>query len=73
MNISDAVALLEPIPEANILRGQIGNIVDALDTGFFEVKFRVGEDYTTLAVPEKSLIPFTIHPVQRAKPHEHHK
>jgi hypothetical protein len=56
MKILDVVALLEPIPKQHLLRGQIGTVVEALDPGYVEVEFLVGDDYITSAVAEGRLM-----------------
>ena len=48
MKLLDVVALLEPIPEQHLLRGQVGTVVEELDPGYVEVEFLVGDDYITL-------------------------
>ncbi|WP_241799120.1 DUF4926 domain-containing protein [Acidithiobacillus caldus] len=56
MKLLDVVALLEPIPEQNLLRGQIGTVMEELDPGYVEVEFLVDDDYITLAVAEDRLM-----------------
>jgi hypothetical protein len=57
MKLLDVVALLEPIPEQHLLRGQIGTVVEGLDPGYVEVEFLLDDDYITLAVAEDRLMP----------------
>ena len=65
MKLLDVVALLEPIPEQHLLRGQVGTVVEELlDPGYVEVEFLVGDDYITLAVAEDHLIPLHYAPNQ---------
>ncbi|MEY2342563.1 DUF4926 domain-containing protein [Acidithiobacillus sp. IBUN Pt1247-S3] len=57
MKLLDPVVLLEPSPKEQLLKGQLGTIVEILDPGFFEVEFLVGEEYITVALAESSLMP----------------
>lgn len=57
MKLLDVVALLEPIAEQHLLRGQVGTVVEKLDPGYVEVEFLVGDDYITRAVAEDRLMP----------------
>ena len=46
------IALLEDVPAENLWRGQVGTIVDALNSGDFLVEFadENGEEYAMLAL-----------------------
>ena len=52
------VALLEDVPTRNLVRGQVGTIVERLAPGVFEVEFsdNNGRTYTTLAAPADKLL-----------------
>jgi len=52
------VALTEDPPEAGLLSGQVGTVVEKLAAGVFEVEFcdDHGRTYAELAVPEKALM-----------------
>ena len=39
MKLLDVVALLEDLPELNLVRGQVGTIVEEYDRDVFEVEF----------------------------------
>ena len=59
MKLLDVVALTENIPEKHLKRGQVGTIVEELDTGVYEVEFSDldGKPYAMCAVAAKNLIP----------------
>jgi hypothetical protein len=48
----DLIALLEDIPSQNVVRGQVGTVVEALSPGVFEVEFSDdgGRTYAALAL-----------------------
>ena len=52
------VALLEDVPTRNLVRGQVGTIVERLAPGVFEVEFsdNDGRTYATLAAPADKLL-----------------
>lgn len=56
--ILDVAALLEPHPERNLSRGQVGTIVEDLGGGVFEVEFsdNNGETIATIPVNEKDIL-----------------
>ena len=56
MKLLDVVALLEPIPEQHLLRGQIGAVLEKLNPGYVEVEFLMDDDYITLAVAENRIM-----------------
>lgn len=45
-HLLDAVALTEDLPEENLLRGQVGTIVDFLAPDVYEVEFSDTEGHT---------------------------
>ena len=52
------VALLEDIPDRNLLRGQVGTVVETLAPGVFEVEFSncTGQSYATVALSAGQLV-----------------
>ena len=48
MNLLNVVALTEDIPQKNLLRGQMGTVVESFSLGVYEVEFS-GDDGRTLA------------------------
>lgn len=56
--ITDVVALLEPYPEKNLSRGQVGTIVEDLGGGVFEIEIsdNNGETIAMLPVNEKDIL-----------------
>ena len=54
----DTVALLRDIPEAQLVQGQVGTVVETLGASAYEVEF-CGEDgraYATLGIEAKDLM-----------------
>lgn len=60
-NILDVVALLHDLPERNMVKGQVGTIVEKLDDNVFEVEFcnNSGETIAIEPIPAKEL--FLLH------------
>lgn len=54
----DVVALTEDLPHHDLLRGQVGTVVEPLDDGVFEVEFsdREGRTYASLALRADQLM-----------------
>jgi len=54
----DVVALTADLPEKDLLRGQVGTIVEILTPGVFEVEFvnTDGETYAMTAIREEQLL-----------------
>ena len=52
------VALLEDLPERNLLRGQVGTVVEDLAPGVYEVEFSddSGRTYASLALRVQQLL-----------------
>jgi hypothetical protein len=52
IELLSVVALLEDIPDKELVRGQVGTVVEALAPGVFEVEFSddSGQTYATRAV-----------------------
>ncbi|MEX2577701.1 MAG: DUF4926 domain-containing protein [Verrucomicrobiales bacterium] len=64
-NLLDVVALTEDLPEAGLIAGQVGTVVEKLADGVFEVEFcdDQGRTYTELAVPAGQLMRLHYAPV----------
>ncbi len=43
MKLLDVVALLQDLPELDLIRGQVGTIVEVYEPGVFEVEFCDGD------------------------------
>ncbi|MCW3125670.1 MAG: hypothetical protein JWO03_1328 [Bacteroidetes bacterium] len=58
LKILDVVALLRDIPEQNLVKGQVGTIVEIWDAGVFEVEFSNtnGETLALAQINEKDLL-----------------
>lgn len=61
MKLLDTVTLLEDRPTKNLIRGQVGTIVEVLAEGVFEVEFsdENGRTQALLALPATALAPHT--------------
>ena len=61
LNISllDVVALTEPLPQKNLVAGQVGTIVELLGRDTFEVEFSDddGKTYEQLALKRNQILP----------------
>ena len=68
VNLLDLVALTEDLPEHDLLRGQVGTVVEFLTSGVYEVEFSddAGRAYATAAVRENQLILLRMRPVKAA-------
>ncbi len=64
----DVVALTVDLPERNLLRGQVGTVVEDLAAGVFEVEFcdEEGRTYASLALPESQLLVLHYRPAEVA-------
>ena len=64
-SLLDAVAVTIDLPEHGLVVGQVGTIVEVLDTDVFEVEFSddSGKTYATVALPADSLIVLHYEPV----------
>ena len=58
IELLSVVALLEDIPDKDLLRGQVGTVVEALAPGVFEVEFSDdnGQTYATRALRADQLM-----------------
>src|SRR5690606_17945878 len=63
----DVVALLRDLPEAGLVRGQVGTVVELLD-GAYEVEFsdEQGKTYAMLAIKPEQLLVLHHRPQQAA-------
>jgi len=51
IQLLDVVALTIDLPERGLIRGQVGTVVEVLDSGVFEVEFSDDEGRTYAALP----------------------
>ena len=58
LKLLDTVALLKEIPDAKLVKGQVGTIVEELDEGAYEVEFtnKRGETIASLALTNEKLM-----------------
>lgn len=58
MNLHDTVTLIEDVPEYNLIRGQVGTIVEQWETDVYEVEFADtnGVAYAMVALHEAQLM-----------------
>jgi hypothetical protein len=58
IRVLDVVALTEDIPDRDLLRGQVGTVVESLGPGVFEVEFvdNDGRTYATLPLKSSQLL-----------------
>jgi hypothetical protein len=65
IELLDVVALTEDLPEARLVRGQVGTVVEELAPGVIEVEFcdNAGKSYATAAIREDRLIVLHYAPV----------
>ncbi len=58
INLLDTVALLEDLPQRNLIRGEVGTIVELLAPDVYEVEFcdDEGQTYAELALRGEQLI-----------------
>jgi hypothetical protein len=61
----DVVAISSDLPEAGLLKGQVGTIVEILSDGIFEVEFSndEGKTYSLLPLKNSQLIQLHFNPV----------
>lgn len=64
----DVVALTQDVPDRNLVRGQVGTIVEFLASGVFEVEFcdNDGRTYAMLALKASQLMLLHHEPVEAA-------
>jgi hypothetical protein len=68
IELLSVVALLEDLPEAGLLRGQVGTVVEVLAPGVFEVEFNddQGRTYATAAVRAEQMMRLRHEPSHQA-------
>ena len=66
IELLDVVALTEDRPEAGLVRGQVGTVVETLASGVFEVEFSddQGKTYAMLPLKVEQLIVLHTSPVR---------
>jgi hypothetical protein len=68
IELLDVVALLVDLPEQNLVRGQVGTVVERLRDEHFEIEFSddQGHTYATVALPHAHLMRLHHQPIQAA-------
>jgi hypothetical protein len=68
INLLDVVALTEDIPQKNLLRGQVGTVVEILAPGVYEVEFSDdnGRTFAMVSVRESQLMVLRYRPARTA-------
>jgi hypothetical protein len=68
IRLLDVVALTADLPEKNLIRGQVGTVVENLAPGVFEVEFSddEGRAYAQAAVNQEQLLVLFYQPQQAA-------
>lgn len=68
VQVLDVVALTADLPHRQLVRGQVGTVVERLAPGVVEVEFadEEGRTYASLAVPEGQLLVLHYTPVRAA-------
>jgi hypothetical protein len=68
IRLLDVVALTADLPEKNLIRGQVGTVVENLAPGVFEVEFSddEGRAYAQAAVNQEQLLVLFYQPHQAA-------
>lgn len=68
LQLLDVVALTEDLPERDLLRGQVGTVVEILAPDAYEVEFsdNNGRTYAMLALRGDQLMALHYKPVQKA-------
>ena len=58
LNILDVVALIEDIPSKHLRKGEVGTIVEHLDSGVYDVEFadNLGRTYAIASLREAQLM-----------------
>lgn len=58
IRVLDVVALTEDVPGCDLLRGQVGTVVESLGPGVFEVEFvdNDGRTYATVSLHARQLL-----------------
>ena len=68
LDMLSAVAVLEDLPEAGLVRGQVGTVVESRAPGLFEVEFcdDNGKTYAMVALKADQLLQLHHEPVNQA-------
>jgi hypothetical protein len=68
LDMLSAVAVLEDLPEAGLVRGQVGTVVESWAPGLFEVEFcdDNGKTYAMVALKADQLLQLHHEPVNQA-------
>ena len=68
VSLLDVVALTEDIPQKNLLRGQVGTVVETLAPGVYEVEFSDdnGRTFAMTSVRESQLMVLRYRPARTA-------
>jgi hypothetical protein len=68
IRLLDAVALLEDVPKAQLLRGQVGTVVEELAPDVYEVEFSDGDGqaYASLSLRSDQLMVLHHEPLKTA-------
>jgi hypothetical protein len=68
LELLSVVALMREIPEAGLVRGQVGTVVEVLGPGVFEVEFSDdgGRTYASLAIQSNDLLRLRHEPIHEA-------
>ena len=66
VNILDVVALTEDLPERGLYRGQVGTVVEILESGVFEIEFSddEGHAYAFVTLKDEQLLVLHYEPVE---------
>lgn len=68
IELLDVVALIKDLPDRQLIKGQMGTVVEIYEPGVFEVEFsdEEGETYAQLAIEREALLLLHHHPVKAA-------
>ncbi len=68
INLLDVVALAEDLPQHHLFRGQVGTVVECLESGVYEVEFsdNDGHTYESLALRSDQIIVLHYEPASQA-------
>jgi hypothetical protein len=68
LELLSVVALMQDLPQAGLVRGQVGTIVEVLGPDAFEVEFSgdAGRTYASLAVNARNLLRLHHEPLHEA-------
>jgi len=66
IKLLDVVALTEDLPDHNLVRGQVGTLVEMLQAGVFEIEFcdNDGHTYAMLAIKAEQLMVLYHQPIR---------